>query len=139
LDITIKGPEIMTPTFLEGLNGTLFVLLIFACFMFGIYIAREMIENGYQRTRLQAAISIVVFFTGEAVIRGWVWYWRHLENRSADISWMDHHPALLVGLFIQILGVICVIRVFAPDSWGRNIWFVSSLFAVGVVTAFMYC
>ncbi len=45
---------------------------------------------------------------------------------------------LVVGLGVEILGIICVIRVFAPDHWGRNIWLVSTLIAVGVTTFFMY-
>jgi hypothetical protein len=128
----------LTPTFLEGMNGTLFFLLMFACFMFGVYIAREAISNGYQRNRLQAAIAVFVFFCGEAMNRGWLWYWRHLENNGMDASWMMKHHVLLVGAMIQTLGVICVIRVFAPDAWGRNIWLISALVAIGVATAFMY-
>ncbi|MGX1077174.1 hypothetical protein AB7M45_007784 [Bradyrhizobium elkanii] len=47
---------------LEGANGTLAFLLIFACFMFGVYMAREILENGVKRVRLQAAISLFVAF-----------------------------------------------------------------------------
>lgn len=128
----------LTPQFLEGMNGTLFMLLIFACFMFGLYIVREMVVNGYQRTRLQAAISIFVTLSGEALIRGWVWWWRHIENTGGDAAWMGKHPVLLYGALIEIVGIMCVIRVFAPDSWGRNIWLVSTLVASGAATVFLY-
>lgn len=128
----------LTPRFLEGMNGALFIEVAFACFMFGLYICREVLRNGFVRTRLQAAISIFVFLSGEAVIRGWMWWWRHLENQGLSTEWMNHHPVLLVGATLQMLGVVCVIRVFAPDSWGRNIWFMSVVVAVAVSTAFAY-
>ncbi len=128
----------LTPTFFEAMNGTLFVLLFFAVFMFGVYIVKEVAANGYNRTRLQAAIAIIVTFFGDAVIRGWVWHWRRLESAGRPNEWMEHHPMLVVGLGVEILGIICVIRVFAPDHWGRNIWLVSTLIAVGVTTFFMY-
>jgi hypothetical protein len=120
----------LTPRFLEGMNGTLFLLVVFACVMFGIYIVREIRRNGFQRTRLQGAISIFAFMIGEAMIRGWIWYWRHTENSGGNVEWMLFNPILAVGAFVQILGVICVIRVFAPDQWGRNMWVVTSFLAV---------
>jgi hypothetical protein len=127
----------LTPKFFEAMNGTLFVLLLFAVVMFGVYSVREMIINGFSRTRLQASIACGVTFLGDAVIRGWVWYWRHLENAGVSNDWMEHHPTLVVGLVFEILGIICVIRVFAPDRWGRNMWVISTLVSIGVTTFFM--
>ncbi|MEK9280971.1 hypothetical protein MTX25_09720 [Bradyrhizobium sp. ISRA432] len=47
--------------------------------MFGLYIAREVRKNGFQRMRLQAAISIFVFASGVCIItgRGGGGYTRH--------------------------------------------------------------
>ncbi|MGY3387796.1 hypothetical protein ACVWW6_000387 [Bradyrhizobium sp. USDA 3311] len=128
----------LTARFLEGMNGVLFFLLLFGCFMFGLYIAREVIRSGFQRMPLQAAISIFVLIGGEAVARGWLWWWRHLVNRGLDAGWMIEDPVLLVGAFVEILGIICVIRVFAPDHWGRNVWIGSSLFATTLTVLFFY-
>jgi hypothetical protein len=128
----------LTPRFLEALNGTLFNLLLFGSFMFGVYMLREIRMNGFQRARLQAAISIFVLISGEAVIRGWIWYWRHLDNTGQPVGWMSNHPTLVLGAAWEIIGIICVIRVFAPDTWGRNVWVVTTLVATGVTTAFMY-
>ena len=128
----------LTSRFLEGMNGTLFALVAFACIMFGVYIAREVKRNGFSRTRLQGAISIFVFMVGEGVIRGWVWYWRHTENRGGDVEWMTRNPTLAVGAAIQIIGVICIIRVFAPDHWGRNMWIMTTFLSVVVATMFMF-
>ncbi|WP_454629497.1 hypothetical protein [Bradyrhizobium cenepequi] len=128
----------LTTRFLEGMNGTLFVLLIFACFMFGLYIAREIRKNGFNRARLQAAISIFVLMSGEAVVRGWIWRWRHISNSGGDAAWMVHDPVLLVGAIVETLGVICVIRVFAPDHWGRNVWIASSVLAMVIAAFFSY-
>lgn len=86
---------------LEGANGTLAFLLIFACFMFGVYMAREILENGVKRVRLQAAISLFVAFAPEAASRIWIWYWRHLDNRGADVDSMLHSPVLLITALIQ--------------------------------------
>lgn len=128
----------LTPKFLEGMNGTLANLLIFGAVMFLIYIGREIYRNGLARRRLEAAISILALIVGEAMIRGWVWMWRYLENRNLDVSWMKDHPVLLAGVLVEILGIICVIRVFAPDSWGRNVWIISTGVAIGLATVFSY-
>ena len=126
----------LTTRFLEGMSVALFILVVFACFMFGLYIGREVHKQGFNRTRLQASISIFVVLSGEAVILGWIWY--SLENAGTDIGWMSRNPILMLGMVTHMLGVICVIRVFAPDTWGRSVWFITSLIAVGFATAFMY-
>ncbi|MCP1852767.1 MULTISPECIES: hypothetical protein [unclassified Bradyrhizobium] len=117
---------------LEGANGTLAFLLLFACFMFGVYIIREITLNGVKRVRLQAAISLCVAFAPEAASRMWIWYWRHLENGGADVDSMLHSPVLLITALVQIVGVACVIRVFAPDRWGREVWIFTTLVAAAI-------
>lgn len=128
----------LTPAFLLAMNGTLFVLVLFTLLMFAVYVGREILAHGFDRMRLQAGISIAVFVAGEAVIRGWVFWWRRLDIVGADVSWMNNHPVLAIGAALQIVGAICMLRVFAPDHWGRNVWILSSLIAVGASTAFLY-
>lgn len=117
---------------LEGTFGTLFVLLLFACFMFGLYIAREIKQNGFQRMRLQGGISIFVLVGGMSIVTNRIWWWLHTTPVFVG------KPILHAGAFITILGVICVIRVFAPDQWGRNVWIGSSLFAIAMATLFFF-
>lgn len=128
----------MTSRLLEGLSGTLFFLLVFACAMFLVYLTREVFQNGFKRTRLQAAISILVLIFFGAVICGPIWWLFHLESSGVLANWASLRPWLITGTAGEILGIICVIRVFAPDNWGRNIWIVSSLMAIGIAAAFFY-
>lgn len=117
---------------LEGTFGTLFVLLVFAVFMFGLYIAREIKQNGFERMRLQAGISIFVLVTGMSIITGRIWWWLH----SSPV--IVGKPVLHIGAVTTILGIICVIRVFAPDHWGRNVWIGSVLFAIAIAISFSF-
>lgn len=128
----------INPKFLEGMNGALFLEIVFALVMFGLYIGREVLLNGFDRLRLQAAISIFVVLSGEATIRGWVWWWRHLENLGRSSAWMNEHPVLFVGATVQMVGMVCMVRVFAPDGWGRSAWFTSALLAIAVATGVAY-
>ncbi|MGX1077173.1 hypothetical protein AB7M45_007783 [Bradyrhizobium elkanii] len=45
---------------------------------------------------------------------------------------MLHSPVLLITALIQILGVACVIRVFAPDRWGREVWIFTTIVAAAI-------
>ncbi|SEC00277.1 hypothetical protein [Bradyrhizobium erythrophlei] len=128
----------MTSRLIEGLSGTLFFLLVFACTMFVAYMTREILQNGFHRTRLQAAISIFVLLFFQALIFGPVWWMCHIESAGAAVNWDGLRSILIVSSAGEILGIVCVIRVFAPDSWGRNIWFISSLVAAGLAAAFFY-
>lgn len=132
------GIDLLTPRFLEGMNGTLANLLIFGAVMFSIYIGIEVKDNGFSRQRLQAGISILVLLVGDAMIRGYIWLYRYLENRGHDITWMKDHWFLPAGILVEIVGIICVIRVFAPDRWGSKLWLVSSLLAIALATVFSY-
>nr|DAH82756.1 MAG TPA: GGDEF domain protein [Caudoviricetes sp.] len=127
----------LTNGFLEGMNGTLFFLCVCCEMMFGIYIAKEIAKNGYVRARLQAAISIAVFVAGDGSIRGWVWWWRHQLNRGLDVEWMQGHPILMIGALIEIFGIMCMIRVFAPDSWGKYVWAIFAALSVFVAGGFV--
>lgn len=127
----------LTPAFLLAMNGALFVLVLFTLAMFAVYLGREILAHGFDRMRLQAGVSIAVFVTGEAVIRGWVFWWRRLDSIGADAAWMTNHPVLAIGAALQIAGAVCMLRVFAPDNWGRGVWMLSSLVAIGVAAFFL--
>ncbi|MEY9880510.1 hypothetical protein [Bradyrhizobium sp. USDA 329] len=54
------------------------------------------------------------------------------------MNWDELRSILIVSTAGEILGIVCVIRVFAPDSWGRNVWLISSLIPAGLAAAFFY-
>ncbi|MCP1741692.1 hypothetical protein [Bradyrhizobium japonicum] len=80
--------------------------------------------------RLQAGISIFVLVAGMSIITCRIWWWLHMSPVIVG------KPILHVGAVITILGIICVIRVFAPDHWGRNVWIGSVLFAITIAILF---
>jgi hypothetical protein len=111
----------LTPRFAEGMNGALFIDLFFASLMFGTYIIYEFRRNGYSM-RAQAAVSIEVMLLGELILRGWFWYFRILSNSGHNAEWMRVLPVVPIGMAVQMLGALCLIRVFAPDGWSRQTW-----------------
>jgi hypothetical protein len=124
---------LLPPKFAAGMNGALFIDLFFAALMFGTYIAHEVRINGY-RMRAKAAISIEMVLLGDLILRGWFWYWRMQANAGHSVAWMDTYPVVPIGMSIEMLGVLCLIRVFSPDNWSRQTWL-----AVGVVSVVVAC
>lgn len=122
------------PKFAAGMNGALFIDLSFAFVMFGVYIGHELCANGY-RMRAQAAISIEMLLLGEMILRGWFWYWRLQINWGHDVTWMDGYPIVPVGMAVEMIGVLCLIRVFSPDHWSRMTWLVVGAMSVAVACA----
>lgn len=121
----------LPPKFAEGMNGALFLDLTFAITMFGLYIVHELRHQGY-RMRARAAVSIGVMLIGEAILRGWFWLWRIEVNAGRSVAWMDAWPVVPIGMSIEMLGVLCLIRVFSPDDWSRQTWLAVALISVMV-------
>lgn len=109
------------PALVEAMHGALCMLLLFAVAMFVTFIVHELLLAGY-RMRTQAAISILVLITGETVLRGWFWLWQRQLNDGLSIEWMSAWPVVPIGLAIEMVGVLCLIRVFQPDHWHRFTW-----------------
>lgn len=122
------------PKFAEGMNGALFLDLSFAIMMFGTYIVYEVRRHGY-RKRAQAAVSIEVMLLGELILRGWFWLWRIEINIGRNAAWMNVWPVVPIGMSIEMLGVLCLIRVFSPDDWSRQTWLAVALISVVVACA----
>lgn len=125
--------QAILPKFAVGMNGALFINLSFAFVMFGVYIGHELATNGY-RMRAQAAISIEMLLLGEMILRGWFWYWRLEVIAGRSVEWMNDYPVVPIGMSIEMVGVLCLIRVFSPDHWSRLTWL-----AVGVMSIVVAC
>jgi hypothetical protein len=121
------------PKFAAGMNGALFIDLSFAFVMFCIYIGHELSTNGY-RMRAQAAISIAMLLLGEMILRGWFWFWRLQVVAGRSVEWMSDVSVVPLGMSIEMVGVLCLIRVFSPDHWSRMTWL-----AVGAMSAVVAC
>lgn len=111
---------------------TLCLLAIIIRFMFV-----QLFHYGWVREPLRAAISLGVFLLGEVVRIGWVWVLRIVEYSGGNVkmltqTWLFAMP--LVGTVLEITGMLCMIRVFSPDDWGRWSWLICAavtLFLVG--------
>lgn len=116
----------LTSVFLEALNGVLFILSVAAVLVFGRYVALQMVCAGLWprswESKTKAAFGLLIVFSGEAIIRGWVWWWRHLLNEGEDVGWMTGYPVLLIGAAVSATGILCVIRHFSPEAWQNKAW-----------------
>jgi hypothetical protein len=127
----------LPPLFLELINGTLLVLFFWVVFWFGydIYSVSRSVGS-WRQTYEESAASIACFvaFTGDSVIRGSVWYYRHLQNDGIDVSELEKIMTLLIamGVVIAIFGCGCIIHHLAPPSLGRLPW------AIAVLTALAF-
>jgi hypothetical protein len=72
--------------------------------------------------RVQAAVSIEVMLLGEMILRGWFWYFRIMSDSGHSAEWMRAWPVVPIGMSVQMLGALCLIRVFSPDGWSRQTW-----------------
>jgi hypothetical protein len=120
---------IFSPQFLEAVNGVLLIIFLGILICFLRYIIegfRELgMKLGYRQRR--GAIGFAVLVLGDTLIRGSVWFWRHLENHQMPIA---HHKELLTattaaGLLVAVWGGICILRHFAPDWMGAWPWIVT--------------
>lgn len=127
----------LPPTLLEVINGTLLVLFLWVMFWFGydIYsVSREVGE--WRRAYRESAASIACFvaFLGDSIIRGSVWYYRHLQSDGVDVKELEKITTLsiAVGVAIAICGCACIIHHLAPSRLGRLPW------AIAVLTALVF-
>lgn len=113
----------LTPRFLEAINGTLMVIFLGLVFFFSRYIILEFMRPGISwrqaRRNRAAAISMLMVLTGESLIRASVWSWQHLHLATNNVS---ASVGVAIGVVICIVGGVCALRHFAPDSWGNAPW-----------------
>ena len=127
----------LPPTFLEFINGTLLVLFLWVMFWFGYDIYNVKKEIGDWREAYDesaASIACFVAFFGDSIIRGSVWYYRHLENAGVAVKDLEKITTLsiAVGVVISIFGCGCIIHHLAPTALGRAPW------AIAIGTALVF-
>lgn len=129
---TGKAAISSTLQFAEGMNLALFVILTIASIMFAVFTVNSIRLHGWRDDRTVAIFSIDLLVIGEAVLRGWYWWWRVQYNAGQDVVWMDEWPLPQFGMGLEMLGVLLLMRTFQPDAWKRNTWFWVGLFSMVV-------
>lgn len=124
---------ILSPQFLEAINGYLLVEFVVILYLFFRYIAQGIYTYGWEQGRRQRAAAIGVFtlILGDAIIRLSVWLWRHHVNTTGNISapaeaWVT--VGTTIGVVVAAIGGACVIRYFSPTRWGEWPWILSMVF-----------
>lgn len=113
---------------LEAVNGGFFILSLAATYIFLHYIWMNR-RIGYRC--LRPAIAISVLFIGETCLRFYVWWLR--DHINAGLPMVEN--TFLLALFSSIIaaGVLCIIRVFSPESWGNKPWVIALLAAIAFI------
>lgn len=136
---------------LEILNGIWAVLdfALLAWFTYYIYAQVKEIENyvWYHSLKywwneglppqINAAVAIYVFTTGDAIVRTYIWYWRHQTNLGHDEHLLSIVPVLFGGV-IALIGLLCKIRVFTIYRIGNKAWILSILLALSIIALLLY-
>jgi len=113
----------LTPQFLEAINGTLLVIFLGLVFFFSRYVLLEFLRPGISwrqaRRNRAAGIAMLMVLTGDSLIRAHIWAWQHFHLEADNVV---ASTGVAVGVAICIVGGICALRHFAPDSWGNAPW-----------------
>jgi len=123
--------------FWEAVDVLLSSLCLCIVVIFSRYIATEIYLRGRGRMRLRAAIGIAVMAGGFAVMLGAAAFGRHHEEAGESVRWMMQPPWVVIpgtGAFVAAIGLLCLIRVFSPDEWGRWGWVVCAGIALAATT-----
>jgi hypothetical protein len=129
----------LSPLVNESMIGALFLVLLFAFTMFARYVRHEYSQRGYAE-RVKASVSIMTVILGEMILHGWFWVLRMQINAHHDsaVVWMRAHSIAPIGRAIEIVGVLCLIRVFSPDSWSQQTWLAIGVIASLIATTIAY-
>lgn len=111
----------LSPQFLEAINGAAFVIYVGVLLFFVKYIVAVW-TSGKRRTlrgwyeEVAGAIAIIVLVLGDALIRGPVWFLRHMANDGRDVTSVVAPATIVIiaGATLVIVGGVCIVRQFAP-------------------------
>lgn len=92
------------------------------------YLKRPMVRH-------QMAAGLVLATGGEAFLRTWTWAVRFSMRIGVDLSRVDALFRIMPisAAILQIIGLICLIRVFTPETWSRYLWIYCVLLAVAII------
>jgi hypothetical protein len=118
----------LTPEFLEGLNGTVAFLSLIGVVVFARFLYIGLVDHGFCVQRwprsMRGALGLFLMFTGESVIRGWIWWWRHQMNDGLDVSWMKSYPTIGIGAMLLLSGMAIVVSMFSPEAWKHRFGYI---------------
>ncbi len=105
--------------FSEAINGFIFVLGVFAVGVFArwLFVNRK---DSYKELRPALAVSAV--FLGETTVRFSFWIGRHETNVGLIPNEMLFYCMSIVGGAILAWGMLCCMKVFAPEHCSFRVW-----------------
>lgn len=107
-------------------------LLIILARFFLIEVKDQGLVGAYNRMRFRLGMSIAAIVAGEASYRAWTWWGRYCANTESNCNWMLAAAWPMVPVFsiaLEIVGMLCMIRILIPDVWGTRAWVFSGLAA----------
>ncbi len=117
---------------LEFVNGSLFVVCVGMVLFIGWYLLARLTVYRFRvcpflrSSETKLALALLVFALGDAIIRGPIWYWRHLINHHGDASATDMTDLFTFiitdGAVLCCLSGIVVIRLMVSYRWGEWPW-----------------
>jgi hypothetical protein len=120
------------------INNGWFITSLCLVVIFIAFLAKEMREDGwYGKLRNQAALALIVYFTGETVAR--LWGMLLLRQMAGGLPISDafaieeKYPIAMGAACLSFIGAICCVRIFSPPSWGHRGW----LSVLGIAAVFL--
>ena len=123
----------------ELINNGWLALVVSIVVILVPFLIRQMREDGwYGRRGNQAALALVVYFTGEALARGWgallLYKMQHGQDLLGVFAVEQKYPVAMAGAALSFIGAICCVRVFSSGK----AWIVVAALTVAVMIATYY-
>lgn len=127
----------LSPLFYEFGNSLISSLAVCLTIIFARFFATEVMQHGlvatYRRARVKFALGVCAMVGGEGGFRMWTWWGRYCANNDIECAWMLRRawpfvPA--ISMAVQLVGMLCMIRMLVPEVWGRYAWVISATLSV---------
>lgn len=114
----------MNAQLLEAVYAAIVVGCAVAVVLVVRYLVIEVRKHGLERYRAQAAVSLLVLFTGQFAMAGSIWWVRYRANSGLPPDWFVTHQDWFIAssATVLLLGLLCYIRVWSPEKWGAWPW-----------------
>lgn len=132
---------ILPGAYFEAINGILAVMFAWVIAWFLYDVVSVFRIYGPRRPFYEeaaASIACLIAFTGDLMIRGAVWWLRHLDNDGLATATVRNISLSVVslGLVVSIVGCACVIRHLAPNRLGAWPWLLAGTTALALGIGF---